>query len=47
MTDSGSAQVPYWEAQIFLTKVNVIGITWSKYEKDLLYDYRNRGNQNV
>ena len=44
--DPGSAQGPYWEAQVFLTKVNVIVVALSKNVKDLLCGYRNKGNKN-
>ena len=43
--DPGTAQGPYWEAQVFLTKVNAIVVTLSRNEKDLLCGYRNKGNK--
>ena len=45
--DPGSAQGPYGEAQVFLTKVNAIVVTLSKNEEDLLGGYRNKGNKNI
>ena len=32
---------------MFLNEVDAIVVSWSKYEKDLLCGYRDKGNKNV